>query len=110
VSGIVDAEQKEFVMQSLESMATRGGAIPPVHPLPLRDSSNRCPLPKRVLAQAYREDDPEDDDDINLGNLLRLRRDRYNKPDGGFTAPDELVRTLKGVMLNELHRGIRQFE
>jgi hypothetical protein len=43
-----------------------------VHPLPQRDSSNQCPLPKRVLAQAYREDDPEDNDDSYLDGYLRL--------------------------------------
>jgi hypothetical protein len=111
LSGIEDVEEKEFVRQRLESMANRAGAIPPIHPLPpLDDPSNPCPLLERVLAQAYLEDPPEDNDDSYSGDLLLLRRDLYDEPDGGFTAPDELMRTLKGVMLNGLCRGICQFE
>jgi hypothetical protein len=110
VSGIVDPEQKQFVRQSLDFMASRKGAIPPVHPLPQRDTSNKCPLLKRVLAQAYREDDPENNGDSYLDDNLRLVHIYYHEPDGGFTAPDEVMRILKGVMLNGLCRSTKQFE
>jgi hypothetical protein len=102
LSGIVDPGEKEFVRQSLESVAG------PVYPLPARDPSNRCPLLERGLAQAYRADPPNHDGNSYSEPLLRLTRNHADEP--LLTAPDELMRTLKGVMLNGLCRGIREFE
>jgi hypothetical protein len=102
LSGIVDPGEKEFVRQSLESVSG------PVYPLPPRDPSNRCPLLERVLAQAYRADPPNNKGGSYLDPFLRLKRQRPDEP--LLTAPDELMRILKGVMLNGLCRGIREFE
>jgi hypothetical protein len=56
-------------------------------------------------------DPPGNEDDSYAEDRLRLRRDRYpGAPDSVFTAPDKLMRTLKGVMLNGLTRDIIEFE